>query len=208
MNLARSKSMRSSRGQSLVETALMMPLMIMLLLNIINLAHFFLMAINLTGSARTGALYSILGSATPYASQLPTDASSSANQTVANVAWGDMKALWGQPGSWVPANVTLQVCSPVLGINQTGTGTTSQVPKCDQCTSTGCSSVTGSSISPGLNPDPEAPTFVLNQVSVTYQFNPLIPGQIFNIPLQAFSGICNAGGSCTFTRYAQMRAMN
>ena len=200
--------MKRSRGQSLVETALILPLLLMVVLNVVNLAYFFIMTINLTGSSRTGALYSIMGSATPYASQLPSDGSNTANQTVANVTWGDMSALWGQTGSWVPANVTLQVCSPILGINQTGTGTVSQVPNCDQCTTTGCSQVTGSSINPSINPDPEAPNFVLNQVSVTYQFNALIPGRIFNIPLQAFSGICNSSGTCTFTRYAQMRAMN
>ena len=85
-----------------------------------------------------------------------------------------------------------------------GSGT-SQNANCVTCTSSGCGPVgTGT---PAPTSDPEAPSFVLNQIDITYSFNPLIPGKIFNIPLQAFSGICSSG-TCGFTRRARMRAMN
>ena len=71
MNVARPNPMRSSRGQSLVETALMLPLLIMIVLNVVNLGYFYLVIVNLTGTARTATLYSIAGSATPAASALP-----------------------------------------------------------------------------------------------------------------------------------------
>src|SRR5947207_11410516 len=66
---ARSKN--STRGQSLVEAALMLPLLIMLVLNVVNLGYFFLVVINLTGTARTATLYSIEGPSTPAATELP-----------------------------------------------------------------------------------------------------------------------------------------
>ena len=198
----------NSRGQSLVETALILPLLLMVVFNVINLAYFFLMAINLTGTSRTATLYSIMGSATPSASQLPPPGGTSNVLSVSYVAWGDMSTMWGQAGGTFPSSATLQICTPILGIATTGSGTTSQKANCQSCTSSGCAAVTGASISPPLNADPEAPNFVLNQVSVTYQFNAIIPGKIFNIPLRAFSGICNSSGTCTFTRLAEMRAMN
>lgn len=192
-----------SRGQSLVETAIMLPLLVMIVLNVVNLAYFFLVAINLTGTSRTSVLYSIMGSSTPSAAQLPPPGGPSSFLSVTYLAFEDMRgALWN------PTGATLQICSPIIisggsGVNGSGT---SQVANCSSCTNSGCSVVSGTSITPPVAPDPEAPTFVLNQVSVTYTFNTLIPGTIFNIPLQA-SPICN-GGTCTFVQTAQMRAMN
>src|SRR6185436_10812228 len=66
-----SARMQRSRGQSLVETALMLPILIMLVLNVVNLGYFFVVAVNLTGAARTAVLYAIEGGATPAAGALP-----------------------------------------------------------------------------------------------------------------------------------------
>jgi TadE-like protein len=203
MNVHGSKWSRSSRGQSLVETALMLPLLLLILMNVVNLGYFFLVALNLTGTSRTSTLYAIMGSATPSAAELPPVGDSANLLSVTYLAFKDMTgALWN------PTGASLQICSPIIissgsGVNGTGT---SQKANCDTCTSSGCSAVTGGSINPPLDADPEAPNFVLNQVSVTYTFPTLIPGTIFNIPLRA-SALCNSG-SCTFVRLAEMRAMN
>lgn len=198
-----SKPHARSRGQSLVETAIMLPLLLMVVFNAVNLGYFLLVAINLTGSSRTSTLYSIVGSATPSASVLPPPGDSSNLLSVTYLAFQDMTG-----SLWNPTGATLQICSPIVisggsGVNGTGT---SQKANCNSCTNSGCSAVTAGSESPALAADPEAPTFVLNQVSITYTFRTLIPGKIFNIPLQA-SSMCS-GGTCTFVRLAEMRAMN
>jgi Flp pilus assembly protein TadG len=199
-------STHNTRGQSLVETALILPLLIMLVLNVVNLGYFFLVVINLTGTARTATLYSIEGSSTPAASALPGSGGASPTTNLLSVTYLAFQDMTG--ALWNPTGASVQVCSPIntngsgSGVNGSGT---SQNANCETCTSSGCGSVgTGT---PTPSTDPEAPSFVLNQVDIAYSFSPLIPGQIFNIPLQAFSGICNSG-TCAFTRTARMRAMN
>ena len=43
---------RDSRGQSLVETALMIPLLLVLILNAVNFGYFLIVTLNLTSAAR------------------------------------------------------------------------------------------------------------------------------------------------------------
>ena len=196
--------LRRSRGQSLVETALILPLLVMIVLNVVNLAYFFLLLINLTGSARTATIYSIEGASTPAASQLPGSGGSSPTTSLLSVTYLAYQDMTG--AMWNPTGASVQVCSPInisggSGVNGTGVN---QKSNCETCTSSGCGAA--GSGSPAPSADPEAPTFVLNRVQITYTFNTLIPGTIFNLPLQA-TPICNAG-TCTFTRYAEMRAMN
>lgn len=197
--------MTRSRGQSLVETALILPLLIMIVLNVVNLAYFFLVLINLTGSARTATIYSIEGSSTPAASQLPGSGGGSPTTSILSVTYLAYQDMTG--AMWNPTGASVQVCSPIntnasgSGVNGTGVN---QKSNCETCTSSGCGAAGAGSPAPSA--DPEAPTFVLNRVQITYTFNTLIPGTIFNLPLQA-TPICNAG-TCTFTRYAEMRAMN
>src|SRR6266851_6311657 len=199
MNLRIPKSGRSSRGQSLVETALMLPLLLLLVCNVVNLGYFFLVIVNLTGASRSSALYSIEGSYTPYAQQeAPSGTTSSSILTTpGTVAYTVYQDLNG--AVWNPTGATVRVCTQVninsatgLGVNGTGSG---QVANCETCTSSGCGAAGIGSPAPSA--DPEAPSFVLNQVDITYNFSTLIPGTIFNIPLQA-SAMCNSG-TCTFT---------
>src|SRR5689334_11511315 len=58
-------------GQSLVETVLMMPFVLLVLLNAMNFGYFFLMTLNITASPRTGVEYGIMGFETPSAESLP-----------------------------------------------------------------------------------------------------------------------------------------
>jgi hypothetical protein len=172
----------------------MLPLLIMVVLNVVNLGYFFLVLVNLTGSSRTTTEYAIMGPSTPAASAWPlpgpANGTAAGNLTVAYVAQQDMTgALWNQTAA------SIQICSPAIG-------TTGGLTNCQICSGTTCSAVNSGTTAPPA--DPEG-SFVLNEVTITYNFRTLIPGKIFNIPLQA-SALCNAG-SCTFVRRARMRAM-
>jgi hypothetical protein len=209
MNLRVSKSKLNSRGQSLVETALMLPLLIMVVLNVVNLGYFFLVAVNLTGAARTATMYSVEGSSTPAAAQLPSSGGASPNTNLLSVTYLAFQDMTG--ALWNPTGASLQVCSPINVNPGTGSGVNvqggQQLSNCETCTTAGgCVAASAYSGNPVPSADPEQPTFVLNQVDITYTFNTLIPGRLFNIPLQA-SAMCNSG-NCVFKRRARMRAMN
>jgi Flp pilus assembly protein TadG len=202
-------------GQSLVETALMLPLLIMIVLNVVNLGYFFLIAVNLTGAARTATLYAIEGGATPAAGSLPSSGGGAPTTNTSSVTYLVYQDLTGALAN--PTGVTVQVCSQA-NLNSSGGGTNTNTggflrTNCETCTSSGCTPANGSSAAssysgtPVPSLDPEAPGFVLSRVDIGYVVAPLIPGTIFNIPLQA-SGMCNSGGTCQFFRHAEMRALN
>jgi Flp pilus assembly protein TadG len=215
MNLRRAKSLRNNRGQSLVETAIMLPLLILIFLNVVNFGYFFVVIVNLTGAARSATLYSIEGGATPAAGAIPSSGGSAPGTTTDSVAYLIYQDLTGALSS--PTGVTVQVCSQA-NLDSGGAGTNTNTgsvlrTNCETCTSSGCSPLNGASASSGYNGspipnyDPEAPGFVLNRVDIEYDLTPLIPGTIFNIPLRA-SGMCNSGSTCHFFRHVEMRAMN
>jgi Flp pilus assembly protein TadG len=193
--------LRGSQGQSLVETALMLPLLILLVFNAVNFGYFFLVITNLTAASRSSALYSIQGASTPSATVLPAPGPATNNAlgqlTVAYIAQQDFGPLANA------SNACIQICSSALGITPNGSGST--LANCASYSGTGSTCSVGTAITPAA--DPES-TFVLNEVYVTYRFNPLIPGKIFNIALLAMpSGMCT-GGTCTWNRTARMRGMN
>jgi len=201
MNLQRPRLLKASRGQSLIETAIVLPLLALLVLNVVNLGYFFLVMINLTGAARSAALYSVEGSYTPYAQQQASSGGNNPTTAQGTVAYTAYQDLTG--AVWNPTAAQIKVCSEsnvVLGSGVNGSGA-NRVSNCQTCTSGGCSA----GGSPAPNADPEAPSFVLNEIDIQYRFNTLVPGTIFNLPLQA-SPMCNAG-ACIFTRRARMRSM-
>jgi len=187
----------------------MLPVLLLVVCNVVNLGYFFLVIVNLTGASRTATMYSAEGSSTPANSPLPSSGGASPTTNLLSVTYLAFQDMTG--ALWNPTGATVQVCSPI-NINSSGSGVNGNPPtpanqkaNCETCTSgSGCSAAgTGS---PVPSADPEAPLFVLNEVDITYSFSALIPGTIFNVPLDA-SGLCNSG-SCTFTRSARMRAMN
>ena len=198
-----------SSGQSLIEIVLMLPLLLLLLLNALNFGYYFLVALNITSAPRSGVEYSIEGAATPSTITLPNSGLPTAITSVSYLTYQDMTgALYN------PTGASVQVCSETnvsSGSGFNGTGS-SQKTNCVTCTGSTCGSVgTGSPApdsDPELNSSSTSPAFALHRVDVTYTFSPLVPGTPFNIFLLA-SPICNtAGTSCTFTRHAEMRAMN
>ncbi len=188
----------------------MMPLLLLLVLNVVNLAYFFLLISNLTGAARSSTLYSIEGSFTPYASSQPASGSSNCTTSPNTVACLVLQDLTGALPN--PNAVIVQVCSQANANPTTGSGLhasgTSKVTNCVSCTNgTGCSPSNGYNGNPAPRIDPEQPTvpFVLNQVTITYNFTTLIPGTFFNAALQAIPGC--TGSSCQFVRTSYMRSM-
>ena len=214
MNVRTPNSLRKTRGQSLVETALMLPLLIMIVLNVVNLGYFFLVIVNLTGAARTSTLYSIQGVATPAVSAIPSSGGTTPTTNLGSVAYLVYQDLSGSV--WNPTSVSVQVCSQANVNSSTGSSVNTSTgnlvrTNCETCTSSaGCGAAGNGSPVPDFDPEAgtstSTPGFVLNQVRITYTFKTLIPGTIFNIPLQA-SAMCNSG-TCVFTRQAEMRAMN
>lgn len=189
------EGVRSSSGQSLVETALILPLLLMLLFNAVNFGYFFLIAVNIAAAPRSGVAYSIQGNASPSATSLPAAGPSTTTTTVSYLTYQDMTGA-----IYSPSGTPVQVCSAILGVNSPGNNT--QTAK--------CASYGNSYSFPSPSSDPESPNFVLNQVDVAYKFSPLINGTVFNIFTLA-SPVCTSSGgsvSCTFHRQAVMRAMN
>lgn len=192
---------RRQSGQSLVETVLLVPLLLTLVLNAINFSYFFLTALNITSSARSGAMYSITADATPAAISAPSAGPVTAADSVSYLAYQDLTGAVYSPST----NAGVQVCSPSVGI--VNAGTTNQKSSC-----TTFGSVGGF---PAADPDPELnasgtlPAFLLNRVDVAYQFSPPVPLMPFNIVVLASPACTSSGGvvSCTFYRHSVMRVM-
>ncbi len=191
---------RCSRGQSLLETALLMPLILLLVLNVVNFGYFFVVAVNLAASPRSGVEYSILGFSTPGSLSLPSAGPPSSATTISYLSQQDLTgAISNSTGA------TLQVCSAAIGVTGAGSG---QTTLCVSCTGSSCGASGAGSPSPAS--DPEAPNFILNRVDVDYTFSPLIPGTPFGLALLPISVCSSSGGNvtCTFHRQVSMRVMN
>jgi len=192
-------------GQSIIETLLMMPFLLFLLLNAVNFGYYFLMLINLTASQRTGAEYSIMGSATPSATSLPTTGPSNSILSVSYITYQDLTGAVYDPTT----KGALQVCSPSKGLVNPGTLT--ERADCDTfgTAPTGYTWPTPDT-DPEKNSGSTAPAFVLNRMDVAYTFTPLIPATAFNVALLLSPNCTSSGGnlSCYFHRYSEMRAMN
>ena len=187
------------RGQSLLETALLMPLVLLIVLNVVNFGYFFVVAVNLAAAPRSGVLYSIMGFSTPGALSLPHAGPPSTANTVSYLSQRDMTGAINNPTS-----ANLQVCSITVGLAGTGVNTKSQ---CVSCTGTTCGSAGAGSPVPSA--DPEAPNFILHRVDVTYSFSPLIQGTPFGLSLLPMTACSSSGGNvtCTFHRQVSMRVM-
>lgn len=197
---------RRNAGQSLLETALIVPLMLLIILNVINFGYFFLVAINVAAAPRSGAGYAILGFDTPGSLALPDAAPPSTTNTISYLIQQDLSTLNNYTGA------SLQVCTPTniasstkSGVNGTGAA---QRANCVTCSGSTCGTVGGGA--PVPDADPEAPFFILTRVDVDYSISPLIPGTPFGLLLLPLP-TCSAGAggvTCGFHRQVSMRAMN
>jgi hypothetical protein len=155
--------------------------------------------LNITSSSRSGAIYSIMGGATPAATALP-DASQ-----VGSLSSQDLTGAVFSPSTMTG----VQVCSSTVGVHNPGALTMGT--NCATAFGTvGSFPSTTAEADPELNADSTAPAFLLNRVTVAYQFSPPIPSiPLFNIITLVGPCSTGAGGAvtCTFYRQAVMREM-
>lgn len=146
-------------GQSLLETAVAMPLLLGIAFNLINLGYFWFVVLSLAAAPRQGVQYSAQGGASL------TTASAPSATDVSNLVFDNMThAVHGATSS----NTGVRVC---MGVDPATGGA--------KCSSFGDTSITFSAVAG----DPEAPVFALNQVDVGYRVTPIIPGTAFNVVL-------------------------
>ena len=190
------KLARNNSGQALIETALILPLLLTIVLNAINFAFFFLMALNITASSRSSGIYSIMGGATPAAQALPQAGPYDTNTSVSYLAYQDLTGAVYTP---TPTNTGVNVCSSTVGVSGTGSATVTT------CTSSGI----GGGFPTSSDADPEAPAFLMGRVDVAYKFSPPIPLTPFNALLLLATNCSSSGGTvtCTFYRHVVMREM-
>lgn len=200
------KLVRDNSGQALLETVLLMPLLLLIVLNAVNFGYFFLMALNITSASRSSGLYSIMGGATPSAIALPKGFPAATTTTVSYLALQDLTGAVFSPSTMAGVQVCSSSIPPSPGILNVGTLNMQ----------TRCQRDPGSIGSfPPAEPDPElnagntAPAFLLNRVDVAYQFSPPIPTLPFNILALAALNCVSPGGivTCTFYRHVVMREM-
>jgi Flp pilus assembly protein TadG len=173
---------KTSSGQSLIEVALFLPLLVLCGAYAVDFGYFFIVSANLTSSTRNAVEYSIQGYQTPGQATLPAAGPSSTITSVSALALGDLAGLANSA-----TLATVQVCSKSVGT----TG------KATNCSSYGPTVSTSTSTSPQI--DPEAPTFLLNRVDVTYKVQPPIPLSFFRVSLLP---------TLSFHRYVSMRVMD
>jgi Flp pilus assembly protein TadG len=182
---------REESGQSLIEAALAIPLLLLVAFNAINFGWFFYVAVNLAGAPRDAVEYSIMGFSTPGQLTLPSPGGTSSapctSSSVADLIYNDL-VVQGQ-GNPCPGTASVQVCTMQAGINNAG-GTNA---------TTVCKQYGPGSVSYTPASDPEAPSFALNRVDVVYTVAPLIPANVFGLTLLP---------SYTFHRQVSMRAID
>ena len=150
---------RHDEGQSLLETAVAMPLLLGIAFNLINLGYFWFVVLSLAAAPRQGVQYSAQGGASLATASAPSATA------VSNLVFDNMtNAVHGAS----TANTGVRVC---MGTNP-ATGVAN-------CTPFGDMSISFSAVAG----DPEAPVFALNRVDVGYRVTPVIPGTAFNVVL-------------------------
>ena len=170
----------SCSGQSLIELALILPLLVVLVAYAVDFGYFFIAAACITSSTRNATQYSVLGYEGPSQSVVPAAGPASTTNSVAAEAFGDLVGLVDSS-----TTATVQVCSKSLG-------TTGSLANCSSY-----GSATPNSYTPAA--DPEAPHFVLQRVDVTYTVQPPVPMSFFSVSL--LPTMC-------FHRQVSMRALD
>lgn len=154
------------RGSSMVETALLVPVLVLILCFAIDIGYFFIVAANLVSASRNAVLYSGQGFMSPGQLSLPSAGSASLSDTagVAGLAGGDLSGLAN-----MATKTNVQVCSKKLGITQTANGYIAN-----------CSTFPSGSLNFTPDQDPESNYGMLTQrVDVVYTVSPPIPVDFF-----------------------------
>jgi TadE-like protein len=166
---------KGRKGSSLVETAMVVPVLVLMLCFAIDIGYFFIVAANLVSSSRTAVLYSGQGFASPAQQELPsagTSGSLSDTAGVAGLAGGDMSGLAN-----MTTKTTVEVCSKEIGVTQTSNGYI-----------TSCSTFPSGTLSFTPDQDPESNNGMLTQrVDVVYTVSPPIPLNFFTFTMPSLT---------------------
>jgi Flp pilus assembly protein TadG len=157
----RRRDVGSEEGQSLLETAVTMPLLLGIAFNLINVGYFWIVLLYLSAAAHQGVQFASQGGSAVVTVPVPT------TTQVSDLVYENVtNAIGGATTS----NVAVRVCSSVKGVDSS-TG----VALCDQF---------GPAFSfSAPDADPESPVYVLNRVDVAYTVTPIIPGAAFGVLL-------------------------
>jgi TadE-like protein len=162
---------KSLRGSSLIETALVMPILVSMLCFAIDIGYFFIVAANLVSSSRNAVLYSGQGFVSPAQQQLPsagTGGSLADTAGVAGLAGGDLSGL-----ASMSTKTSVQVCSKKIGVTQTSNGYV-----------TNCTTFPSGALTFTPDQDPESSNGMLTQrVDVVYTVVPPIPVSFFTFTM-------------------------
>jgi uncharacterized membrane protein len=154
-------------GSAMIETALVLPILVLMLCFAIDIGYFFIVAANLASASRNAVLYSAQGFTSEGQSQLPSAGiSGSLTDTagVAGLAAGDLSGL-----ASMLTKTSVQVCSKKVGITQTSSGYI-----------TNCSTFPSGSLNFTPDQDPNSNYGMLTQrVDVVYTVSPPIPVDFF-----------------------------
>ena len=170
---------KGSSGQSLLEVAVMIPLLLALVGYGVDFGYFFVAAATITSAARNSAQYSVMGYSSPDQGPLPAAGPSSTATSVAEESYGDLTSLINSS-----TTATVEVCSKAVG-------TSGNLAKCSSY------GPTATTYTP--NQDPEAPRFYLQRVDITYTVQPPIPMSFFKVSLLP---------TMVFHRQVSMRALD
>jgi hypothetical protein len=214
MHNAKTARRTEEAGQSLIETVLMIPMLVLVLFNALNFGYFFLFLLNLQSAPRIAAEYSVMGGATPAVLALPP-ATSNATCTKANPNCSVSYQLYQDLLAFTRATTdgAVQVCSQSNGLSNGGT--TSETTVCTNTSTPGSYSWPTPDSDPELNQAGTGRAFALNRVDVAYTFIPLVNGVPFNLLVLGFPvcgggnvSCCNPNGTCVLHRSSEMRVMN
>ena len=142
------RRVRGEEGQSLLETAVTMPLLLGIAFNLINVSYFWFVLLALSAAPRQGVEYATQGGIASATASAPgtSDVKDLVYENVTNAIKGA-----------TTSNVTVRVCTSAKGVNSS-----THVALCDQFGP----AVTFS----GPDADPEAPLFVLAPAGVSSFF--------------------------------------
>lgn len=165
------RSRADTEGSSLIETAMVMPVLVLMLCFAIDIGYFFIVAANLVSSSRNAVLYSGQGFAAPGGGQLPSPGTAGSLADIAGVAGlagGDLSGLAN-----MASKTTVEVCSKQIGVTQTSNGYV-----------TNCSTFPSGTLSFTPDQDPESTNGMLAQrVDVVYTVSPPIPIDFFTFTM-------------------------
>ena len=173
---------RKRAGQALVEFAMVLPLLLILIVNIVNFAGFFYAFTEVGNASRSAGDYTIMGSiaysgtdaggASGPQLKAPSDNGSAGAQAVANMLGTDMLSLPNR------SSIVVRVCE--LNPSDGSGGATPNCNVCNNSAGTGTMSCSTGSGSFTTNPSPdtstgEGATYTLTWVDVSYTYNAFIP---------------------------------